>query len=996
MAKKLRILIVEDVDTDYALLDNELRKASIAFVSKRVQTKESFLNELKDFIPDLIISDYALPHFDGMTALKLTQEISPTTPLIIVTGSMNEETAVECMKAGAADYVIKEHLVRVGPAIRRTLERKHEQQEKAKTEAQLKIVMSTIEQTANCVYITDKDGVLQYVNPGFEQTTGYSKTEAIGKTPRILKSGNHDVAFYKELWRTILAGKVFYAEFINKKKDGSLVYQEETITPILDGKGNITHFVASGRDVTERKKVEQERTQLIAILEATTDFVSLTDNNGYALYLGQGGRKMVGVGEGEEMSTVRIGDFLAEPSRTLFFKKAIPTAVRDGTWSGEAVFLSRDGREIPVSQLVIAHKAPDGTAAFFSTIAREIKEPTRWHPKPMRLFVAAAASVFVAEALIMLFLPTFLHFSPLVRMIIDSSLLTIIVLPILYLLSYKPMVSHIVEHERMQEELKRYNEYLDALVEERTIGLKTTNEQLSIEINERKRAEEKIQQQHAYFQQLFDNSPAGIALSDKDDYVISVNAAFTRMFQYSFDDVKAHSILNLIVPPDRMEEARSITSEALNGKVMIKESVRKRKDGTLIDVSLTVYPVVTSQRIVGVYRIFVDVSGRKKLEDQIRQVQKMESLGTLAGGIAHDFNNILGIILGHSALMERLKEDPQKLTESIETIVKATQRGAGLVKQLLTFARKQEALFESVSINDMIREINKLLQETFPKIVTISLSLQKDLSTIVADESQIHQVLLNLCVNARDAMPKGGTLSISTRTIEGEAISSLFPKATTRQYVQIEVADTGIGMDESTRQRIFEPFFTTKAPGKGTGLGLAVVFGIIENHNGFIDVLSAPGEGTSFTVYLPIPEHAPEVSQRARKGVEEIPGGTETILVIEDEEVLRNLAKVILVLKGYTVLIAEDGMQGVEMYQSHQEEIAVVLSDIGLPTLSGQDVFRRIREINPEAKVIMASGFIDPETKSEMYKAGLRHFIQKPYLHDEVLQKIREVIDTNG
>jgi len=386
---------------------------------------------------------------------------------------------------------------------------------------------------------------------------------------------------------------------------------------------------------------------------------------------------------------------------------------------------------------------------------------------------------------------------------------------------------------------------------------------------------------------------------------------------------------------------------------------------------------------------------KRGLEAQLQQAQKLESVGTLASGIAHDFNNILGIILGHSTLLERLREDPQRYAGSVAAITKATQRGASLVKQLLIFARKTEALLESVKVNDIITEIAKLMQETFPKTITISTTLQRDLPVIVADASQIHQVLLNLFVNARDAMPNFGTLSISTGTIDGKAVSSRFSKATARQYVQIEVTDTGIGMDEATRQRIFEPFFTTKGPGKGTGLGLAVVFGIVEHHNGFIDVRSKPGEGTSFTVYLPITERAPEIRQRVRKSLEEIPGGTETILVIEDEEMLKDLVKVSLVSKGYTVLAAEDGIQGVEMYQSHHKEIAVVLSDFGLPLLSGQDVFRKIREINPVAKVILASGLLEPEAKSEMFKAGLKNFIQKPYMQDEVLQKIREAIDTN-
>jgi PAS domain S-box-containing protein len=516
------------------------------------------------------------------------------------------------------------------------------------------------------------------------------------------------------------------------------------------------------------------------------------------------------------------------------------------------------------------------------------------------------------------------------------------------------------------------------------------------DITARKKAEEMLKQSEEQYRKFFEDDLTADYVSTPDGRILACNPAFVRIFGFaSMEEALNTNASTLGVNPEKRERFLSLLREKT--KLEYYETEYIRRDGKRVYSVENAIGIFDAQGdLVQIRGYLFDDTKRKLLEEQLLQAQKLESLGTLAGGIAHDFNNILGIILGHSALMERLKGDPQKLSESIETITKATLRGAGLVKQLLTFARKTEALFETVSINDMIREINKLLKGIFPRTITVSTSLQQDLPTIVADAGQIHQVLLNLCVNARDAMPKGGTLSISVRTIEGESVSSRFARATARQYVQIEVADTGSGMDESTRQRIFEPFFTTKAPGKGTGLGLAVVFGVIENHNGFIDVRSAPGEGTGFTVFLPIPELAPEVSQRARKGVEEITGGTETILVIEDEEMLRNLAKGILVSKGYTVLTAEDGMQGVEMYQSHQKEIAVVLSDIGLPILSGQDVLKRIREVNPKAKVILASGFIDPETKSEMYKAGAKHFMQKPYSPGEVLQKIRELIDSNG
>ena len=439
---------------------------------------------------------------------------------------------------------------------------------------------------------------------------------------------------------------------------------------------------------------------------------------------------------------------------------------------------------------------------------------------------------------------------------------------------------------------------------------KKTRVTVLLDVSERKRAEEQLQK----LSLAVDQSPASIVITDTKGNIEYVNPKFTQVTGYTLEEAVGKNPRILKSGETSPEEYKRLWEMITSGEAWRGEFHNKKKNGELFWEMASISPVKNNDNVVTNFvAVKEDITQRKRLEEHFQQAQKMESIGTLAGGIAHDFNNILGIILGHSALLDRRKENPQKLSESIKAIIRASERGSGLVKQLLTFARKTDTFFESVSVNDMIREINKLLNETFPKTITISMSLQQDLPAIVSDAGQIHQVLLNLCVNARDAMSKGGVLSISSRTVEGETVSSRFSKATARQYVQIEIADNGIGMDEATLQRIFEPFFTTKGPGKGTGLGLAVVFGIVEHSGGFIDVRSAPGEGSAFTLYFPIPERALEETQRAIKSAEVIAGGSETILVIEDEEMLRSLTKAILISKGYTVLTAKDGQRGLEM-----------------------------------------------------------------------------------
>lgn len=385
---------------------------------------------------------------------------------------------------------------------------------------------------------------------------------------------------------------------------------------------------------------------------------------------------------------------------------------------------------------------------------------------------------------------------------------------------------------------------------------------------------------------------------------------------------------------------------------------------------------------------------------QLRQIQKMESLGTLAGGIAHDFNNILGIILGHITFLEAGRENPALVTNSIEAITKATQRGAALVRQILTFARKTDVALAPLSVNAAVEEIARMLRETFPKNIDIVLDLAPDLPEVTMDHTQLHQALLNLCVNARDAivhpsMPtaRKGKITMVTCAADVAALRVKYPDANADRYIGIKVSDTGSGMDEQTRQRVFEPFFTTKEKGKGTGLGLAVVYGVVQAHRGFVDVETGFGTGTTFTLWFPCSLPMREVPLRPVPLPESVTGGKETLLFVEDEESLLSMMRLVLEDRGYTVITARDGMEAVRLYAEQRNAIDLVISDLGLPKLDGVAVTATLRELNPGCRVVLATGYLDPDVRTRLAAAGVTDYLAKPYVPVDMLRKIREVLD---
>jgi len=389
-----------------------------------------------------------------------------------------------------------------------------------------------------------------------------------------------------------------------------------------------------------------------------------------------------------------------------------------------------------------------------------------------------------------------------------------------------------------------------------------------------------------------------------------------------------------------------------------------------------------------------DTRERLRLEEQLRQAQKMEAVGRLAGGVAHDFNNLLCIITGYSALVLDGLQADEPLREFVGEISKATDRASSLTQQLLAFSRKQMLVPRVLNLNTLLSDLDKMLRPLLGEDVDLSLSLGEGLHPIKADQNQIEQILMNLAVNARDAMPRGGRLSIATANValDAEALrdsSGIAPG----DFVRLEVSDTGCGMDREVLGHLFEPFFTTKEQGKGTGLGLATVFGIVKQSGGHIQVKSAPGQGTTFRIYLPAFQQ-PESAESAAPAASAAPrGGEETLLVVEDEDGLRSLAIHTLRQRGYHILEASDGEEALEVSRRYAKPIHLLVSDVVMPRLSGRDLAARLVVERPELKILFMSGFTDSALFRHGILSGEVECLLKPFAPKDLAQKVREVLD---
>ncbi|MFH0976478.1 MAG: PAS domain S-box protein [Spirochaetota bacterium] len=934
---KLNILSLEDSVKDFELICEQLSVAGFNFNITRVDREDDFKSSLLNNKYDLILADFKLPGYDAFNALRLSSEICPNVPVICVSGSIGEEIAIELIKQGAVDYVLKDKPKRLPFAIKRALDEAKEKETRVRAEEALlkseELFKNLFKYHAAIKLLIDphtgniidaNEAAVNYYGWPYERITSMKIQDINTLPPDEVKNA----------MKIVLAQKKINFEFRHRRADGSIRDVEVLTSNIRVRRKDLLHSII--HDITERKTAEEKvnkLNRLYAVLSEINKAIVRTDDE----------QKL--------------------------FESACRIAVDTGGFKFCRIGITKNGfdRLTTIAQCSISKDKNDIVSAYELKTCRLAETAFRENKYSVCNNIGTEGKDIPCENKALELGYNSAAAFPFRK---SGSVYGIIIF-------YSSKSDFFDEDEiKLLEELSSDISYC-------------------IDIIERDKQKQKIEEER---DRLFNYSIDMMCIIRFNGYLVQINPAWEKTLGWSNDELMAKPFIKIVYPEDR-ESTFEIGKRLMTDEHLISNYLNRImcKDGTYKWLS---WNMVTLPEVNQIFAVARDItaltqneSERKKLEAQLIQAQKLESLGTMASGIAHDFNNILNIIMGYASLIKQSDINDSELLKSAENILDAGWRGADLVKQLLTFARKSESVFQSVQVNNIITEISRLLKETFPKTIEIKCELQEELPLITGDSTQIHQIFLNLCVNARDAMPLGGTITIRTKRVNNGTVRVKNPIAETGDYVEIQVADTGTGIDETVKQKIFDPFFTTKEKGKGTGLGLALVFGIIKNHGGFIELTSEIGQGTTFFIYLPAQLKTPEIQQIVTKTGADIPRGTETILLIEDEKQDNELLTTILVLKGYKVITAFDGLQGITAYRNYIGNINVVISDIGLPRMDGEEVYKQIKAMNPNARIIMISGYINPDLKARLYEAGARYFIQKPFTPERILKTVREIIE---
>ncbi|HKQ62237.1 MAG TPA: PAS domain S-box protein [Candidatus Polarisedimenticolaceae bacterium] len=929
-SQPLRVLIVEDSPHDAQLLLHELRRTEFTLEWKIVDNEADYLAQL-DRAPDVILSDYSLPQFDALRALELLRERELNIPLIIISGTIGEDVAVNAMRLGASDYLLKDRLGRLGQAIERVLEQRRLRVEKARAATVLAEIQERtrrILDTASDGFVAmDEEGRIIDWNAQAEATFGWSRREAIGRSmadtilPERYRQAHRDgVQRFRDTGTGRILGRRIEIEALHREGHE---FPVELIIWAIRLKGSHT-FSAFVRDITQRRRAEE-------VLRERSRLAALSADIGVAL--NRGGL----LGEMLEACTASMVRNLDAAFARIWTLDPVEDVLVLQASSGMYTHLDGPHSRVPVGRFKIGLIAQERVPHLTNDVMADERVGDRDWAQRERMVAFAGYPLLVEDRLV-------------------------------------GVMAMFARHRLTEATL----EAMAAVANQIALGI------------ERKRSEAELRQANQRLQLLVQASPLAIIALDRSGLVLQWNPAATQMFGFEETEVLGRR------PPFIAAEQQAAFQQLLEGELRGErhagvELARLHKNGKPVEVALWSAPLQgAAGKIVGTLEMFADVAERKRLQAQFHQSQKMEAIGTLAGGVAHDFNNLLTVITGYAELLLSQLPAEGRSREHVRQIGQASERAAALTRQLLAFSRKQVVEPKVLSLNAVVSDLEKMLGRLIGEDVRLTTVLDPAAGRVRMDPGQMEQIVLNLVVNSRDAMPQGGALTLETANVELDR--QVEPDVEPGRYVLLAVSDTGCGIDAETLSHIFEPFFTTKGLGKGTGLGLATVYGIVQQGGGHIAVASEPGRGTTFRIYLPRVEEPAATTERPA-GAAATLSGKETVILAEDEDGLRTLTRHVLQSCGYTVLEATGGSEALQLCQNHAGPIELLVTDVVMPEMSGRQLAERLQAARPGIKVLYLSGY----TEDAMLRHGVQRaeaaFLQKPFTPGALARKVREVLD---
>ncbi|MEW6303052.1 MAG: PAS domain S-box protein [Verrucomicrobiota bacterium] len=1048
MGNPVHIIHLEDNEYDAELVHATLEREGIHCEVTRARSRQQFETELNRADVDLIISDYSLPGFDGVSALRLTRQRHAEVPFILLSGTIGEQAAIETLTNGATDYVLKHQLDRLVPAVQRALREAEERRARRAAEDAVREreerFRAFMDHTLTEAFIKDAEGRYVYVNHAMESLVGMPASEIIGKTDFDLWPADFARQFRQHDVEVLGTGHPINIVESATVNDRRVRHWLVSKFPLHDAAGR-SYLGGIAVEITDRLRAEQtltrERQLMKAVLDNAQAAILACDSRGALTLSNKTAQQWLGeaVAPMSLEQLARVCVQAGVPEDASLFRALQEQAVRDVEVqlrpaqgpartclvSGQAI-ADEAGRKL--GAVVVMHdiserKRAEAVREQFVNLGRGLSLAATprdaahiileaadkllgWDACSLNLHFEGTATVapilgfdlILGERREISTNPPGSELTPLMRKVLESG-------PQLIL--RQPGTDPAPDLVPFGDEARRSASILAVPVRHglKIVGFLSIHSykpnaysQKDLEtlqalaehcggVLERIWSTEQIQQQAA----LLDESTDAIFVRDLDQRITYWNRGAQRLYGWKAGEVLGKRASEILYK-DKSEQAERARAAVMEKGEWIGELNQVTREGKEI--------VVLSRRSLmrdaegkprSVLQINSDITEKKQLETQFLRTQRLESIGTLAGGIAHDLNNVLAPMIMAVQLL-RMNQNDDSTTKLLDTLESSAQRGAGMVRQILSFARGLEGERAELQLKHLIADQIKISKDTFPRSIKVVSRTAKDLWTVIGDSTQLYQVLMNLCVNARDAMPQGGTLTVEAENIVlDEHYARLHVEAKPGPYVVLTVKDSGTGMPKHIQDRVFDPFFTTKEPGKGTGLGLSTVLGITKSHGGFLNLYSEEGRGTTFRVYLPAVTGA-EV-QAATEPTAELPRGNgELVLVADDEANVREITQRTLEAHGYRVITANDGAEAVALYASDRANIKVVITDMAMPFMDGPTTIRALQKLQPKLPAIAVSGMADQARLIELADNPNVVFLQKPYNAEKLLTTLRQAI----